>query len=430
MMSSTQREALILPDNDSDNDLAMHAGEQIFGVSRYSEEDPDQSRNDRDSIHTFAAAPPDHENIHPDWIGRFSAAMCSKHLGGMEGDGIRALRPSRAQANPNFMTIAVQNVTGSCKPYHKAGFPNDDCRFAAWTAMVGSGLVDIAFLVDAHCSPVDIQRCQAYTRSMGNVVTKGAPTTAQTSSRLTDPVEGLPTVNGIQSGGIMMLVSPSLQSRIIHTTHRCSGRLFMVHLRHDGEDLIIIALYGVSAPKTEDRKFMRAQLAEALTHIVHEYKDKPLMVVGDYNAAASPEDRGTGELLPYDTAPDALTMVLTRLSLVDIYKQKFPTSRHYTWSNSRGSKSRIDAVYANQKALDTAGGIGNVMSAIGTTPGPLGTDHSPMFTRFSSPIATPSDGSLPTVFSPPPATPSRWGLDETGAQTYHDLLLQWSELST
>ena len=77
-----------------------------------------------------------------------------------------------------------------------------------------------------------------------------------------------------------------------------------------------------------------------------------------------------------------------------------------------------------------------MMSAIGKTPGPLGTDHSPMFTRFSSPIATPSDGLLPTIFSPPPATPSRWGLDAVGAQTYHDLLLQWphdellSELST
>ena len=139
-MPPTQRDALILPDND----LTMHAGEQIFGVSRYSEEDPDQSRNDLDSMHTFSAVPPDHESIHPDWIGRFSAAVSAKHLGGMEGDGAKALRPSLAQANASYMTVAVQNVTGSCKPYHKAGFPNDDCRFAAWTAMVRSGLVDIA----------------------------------------------------------------------------------------------------------------------------------------------------------------------------------------------------------------------------------------------------------------------------------------------
>ena len=101
-----------------------------------------------------------------------------------------------------------------------------------------------------------------------------------------------------------------------------------------------------------------------------------------------------------------------------------------------GQKTRIDAVYANDVALDKAGGVTSMMSAIGKTPGPLGTDHSPMFVRFSSPIAHPNDGSLPTVYSPPPAAPSRWGLDETGAQTYHDLLLRWShdelltELST
>ena len=113
----THRDALALPDGD----LAMHAGEQIFGVSRCSEEDPDRSRNDLGSMRTLSAVSPDHENIHPDWIGRFSATMCSKHLGGMEGDGVRALRPSRAQADANYMTIAVQNVAGSCRLLTRRG---------------------------------------------------------------------------------------------------------------------------------------------------------------------------------------------------------------------------------------------------------------------------------------------------------------------
>ena len=30
------------------------------------------------------------------------------------------------------------------------------------------------------------------------------------------------------------------------------------------------------------------------------------------------------------------------------------------------------------------------------------------------------------VFSPPPAAPTRWRLDEKGSTSYHDLLLQWS----
>ena len=84
-------------------------------------------------------------------------------------------------------------------------------------------------------------------------------------------------------------------------------------------------------------------------------------------------------------------------------------------------------MYANTKALEMAGGVKDFFSSIGKTPGPLGIDHSPVFARFRSPVATPCDGSLPTVFFPPPAAPTRWGLDERGAGSYHDLLLQWSQ---
>ena len=50
--------------------------------------------------------------------------------------------------------------------------------------MAKSGLVDIAFLVDAHCDPVDVQKCQAYTKPPGGITVKGAPTTEQTSRRI------------------------------------------------------------------------------------------------------------------------------------------------------------------------------------------------------------------------------------------------------
>ena len=266
----------------TESDLAAHAGEQIFGVSRYSDDDPDRSRNDLGSMHTFPAAHPNRKSIHPGWVGKLTVPVGAKYLGGLVGDETSALCPPLTQAFLNHMAIVVQNATGSCKPYHIAGFPIDDGRFAAWTAMVQSGLVDIAFLVDAHCGPVNIQGCQAYTRSMGNVATRGAPTTAQTWKRLTDPAEGLPTTRGIQPGGILMLISPALQSKAAHTTHRCSGRLFRVHLRHGEDELVIVALYGVSAPQTDDKKSMRAQLAAAMAQIAHEYAGVPMLVVGGH----------------------------------------------------------------------------------------------------------------------------------------------------
>ena len=67
-------------------------------------------------MHTFAAPPPDRENIHPDWIGRFSAAMRAKHLGCMEGDGARALRPEIAAAIPILGAAAAAGAGASQPP--------------------------------------------------------------------------------------------------------------------------------------------------------------------------------------------------------------------------------------------------------------------------------------------------------------------------
>ena len=91
-------------------------------------------------------------------------------------------------------------------------------------------------------------------------------------------------------------------------------------------------------------------------------------------------------------------------------------------------------MYANTKALEMAGGVDEILSSIGKTPGPLGTDHSPVFAR-SLPLPPGGhplpacDGSLPKVFSPPPAVPSRWMLDERSSAAYQDLLLQWTVVS-
>ena len=406
----------------SEHDITAHAGEQIFGVSRYTD-DLDPNDDDLDSIHTFSAQMPDRDRIHPDWVGKISATNCSKHLNGLSGDGPSVFQQMKKGDHSDNITIAMQNVTGSCKPYHKTGYPNDDCRFAAWTAMVKSGLVDIAFLVDAHCDPIDIQKCQAYTKSSGGISVKGAPTTEQTSRRLFDPVEGLPVIGGIQTGGILMLISPALRQRVVRTTHRCSGRLFLVHLQHNDTHLVIIAVYGVSAPASDDKKMMRDQLADATADMVAEYSGKPIIVVGDYNAAASSIDRATDKMYPYDENAKALTNLLTRLSFTDLHRHKYKIDRHYTWNNTTGSRSRIDVMYANSAVFGMMGGPKQYKFSIGNTAGPLGTDHSPIFATFRAPLASPNDGSLPLVFSPPPATPTKWKLDSHKSAEYHDLLI-------
>ena len=51
----------------------------MFGISRYSDDDPDHSRNDLGSMYTFLAAPLNHESIHPDWVGKLTPCVCDKH---------------------------------------------------------------------------------------------------------------------------------------------------------------------------------------------------------------------------------------------------------------------------------------------------------------------------------------------------------------
>ena len=40
-----------------------------------------------------------------------------------------------------------------------------ECRFAAWVTLVNSGVLDLAFLVDAHCSVGDVRQCRKYSRA-------------------------------------------------------------------------------------------------------------------------------------------------------------------------------------------------------------------------------------------------------------------------
>ena len=121
-------------------------------------------------MHTFPAQLPDQDRIQPDRVGKITATACSKHLNGLSGDSPLVFNQTIKGDQSYNITIAMQNVTEACAPHHKTGHPSDDCRFAAWTAMAKSGLVDIAFQVDAHCDPIDT------TRSVVCLITDGSVT--------------------------------------------------------------------------------------------------------------------------------------------------------------------------------------------------------------------------------------------------------------
>ena len=87
--------------------------------------------------------------------------MLSDHVGPLVGDEFTLRDRGRSDARTwrpaSHVTMACQNATGSCPPYNRAGWPNDEYRFVAWITLVNSGVLGVAFLVDAHCLVGDVQ---------------------------------------------------------------------------------------------------------------------------------------------------------------------------------------------------------------------------------------------------------------------------------
>jgi len=138
-------------------------GREIFHTTR------DTSQRlcfSHERAHIFEAAIPHRSRIHPDWVGRMHPDMLSDHGRPLVGDEFTIRDPGRSDSRTwrptSHVMVACQNVTWSCSPYNRAERPDDECRFATWVTLVNSGVLDVAFLVDAYCSVGDVRQCRKY----------------------------------------------------------------------------------------------------------------------------------------------------------------------------------------------------------------------------------------------------------------------------
>ena len=157
---------------------------------------------------------------------------------------------------------------GGARGYNRAGWPNDDCRFAAWTTLVNKGVFHLVFLVDAHCSVSDVRQCSPYakTSDSGDSRVYGAPTTARASRNILEDNDVRPEAHRIRSGGILAIAHPTFSAGIQSTTHLCSGRMLVI----DHSFATYAAIYGVSSANHPPHKVTAAtELASAVAHLVH-----------------------------------------------------------------------------------------------------------------------------------------------------------------
>ena len=228
------------PDSERDEDTPAGAlalppklcsGREVFCTTRNVAYHP-SLRNERP--HIFDAALPHKSRIHPDWAESVNPALLETHIGPLLGDKTTLRDPGRSNAKiwrpSSHISVACQNVTGSSQPYGRAGWPNDDCRFAAWTTLVNKGVFHLVFLVDAHCSVSDVKQCSRYAKASdsGNSRVYGAPTTARASRNILDDNDARPEAHRIRSGGILAIAHPTFSAGIQSTTHLCSGRMLVI----------------------------------------------------------------------------------------------------------------------------------------------------------------------------------------------------------
>ena len=214
---------------------------------------------------------------------------------------------------------------GCAPPTTARGDPKRRVPFyAAWATLVNSGVLDVAFLVNAHCSVGDVRQCWKYSHASEGRASKvhGAPTTARATQHLfEDNNDARPTTSAIRPGGILAISHPTFAKGIRRSSHSCSGRLLVIQHEH----MTYIAVYGIaSASSSPGRITAVIQLAAAAREVVLSARstNTPVMVLGDLNAVLAPIDRLGGGLHSYDRKDAySLPRVLTRLGLVDLHGQ-------------------------------------------------------------------------------------------------------------
>ena len=147
-----------------------------------------------------------------------------------------------------------------------------------------------------------------------------------------------------QSAGVSIISKN--QVSIIDEIKDNEGRLLILNCEIKGTRFLLINLYGYNRDNPE----FFLSVIEKLELI----KDLGFMVMGgDYNLVLEPKLDRHKSLVNYDKSVTVLKEYTERAQLMDIWRQRNPSTRRYTWHrNKRLSASRIDMFLITQNVVD------------------------------------------------------------------------------
>lgn len=144
------------------------------------------------------------------------------------------------------------------------------------------------------------------------------------------------------SAGVAILFEPGLQLSIEKKAEIVPGRLLIVHAQIRNHSFAFINIYAPTVGA--ERVIFFKKLEEELNKIG---QDKAVVLAGDFNCTVNFSlDRNGKE--PHLGSAGALEKLLKKHVLQDVWRDKHPTDRQYTWVRSvenRLSAARLDRFY-------------------------------------------------------------------------------------
>ena len=139
------------------------------------------------------------------------------------------------------------------------------------------------------------------------------------------------------SEGVGILIISKESYNILNYTEIICGRLQALEIKINENELIVINIYG---PNNDD-----INIFSKLEKFIQENDEKTILVGGDFNTVLDENlDKHNGRTNTHKQCRNKLKHMIDTHNLIDIWREKYPDSRKYTWHSSHKPPifSRLD----------------------------------------------------------------------------------------
>ena len=129
------------------------------------------------------------------------------------------------------------------------------------------------------------------------------------------------------SEGVGILLNPNLSCEILDHIELVSGRLQALEIKIQEKLVTILNIYGPNKDEID--------IFEILELYISTHEDKNFIIGGDFNTVLDIHlDKKNGKLDTHKRCRQKITNILETYDLTDIWRDKHPTLKHFTWHSS------------------------------------------------------------------------------------------------